>query len=78
MFPVLGVVLAVFSHRQSGAGFTVALLRNMVWGYFAFGTFCVLLASGLREHGVGLSFAIAVAGALFVQGATLVAIRRKA
>lgn len=76
MFPVLGVVLAVFSHRQSGVRFTVALLRNMVWGYFAFATFCVLLSLVLASHGIGWGFGLAVLGALSVQGGTLVLIRR--
>jgi hypothetical protein len=78
MFPVLGVVLAVFSHRQSGVAFAVALLRDMVWGYFAFATFCVLLAGALGKQGIGIGFAQAVGGALAVQGATLLAIRRRA
>lgn len=78
MFPVLGVVLAVFSHRQSGAAFTVALLRNMVWGYFAFGTFCVLLAEALKAQGMALSFAMATIAALAVQGGSLTLLRRSA
>jgi hypothetical protein len=76
MFPVLGVVLAVFSHRQVGAGFVIALLRDMVWGYFAFATFCVLLAWGLRAQGMAMGFTVAVLGALAVQGATLAVFRR--
>ncbi|MFT3855976.1 MAG: hypothetical protein QM742_00130 [Aquabacterium sp.] len=78
MFPVLGVVLAVFSHRQMGGSFTVALLRNMVWGYFAFATFCTLLALMLRAHGLLAGFVVAVGAALMVQAATLVLIRRQA
>lgn len=76
MFPVLGVVLAVFSHRTSGVAFTVALLRNMVWGYFAFATFCVLLAAVLGRHGLVWGFGLAVLGALLVQGLTLMFVRR--
>ncbi len=70
MFPVLGVVLAVFSHRQAGAGFTVALLRNMVRGYYAFGAFCITVAVGLPAWGVPTSFAWATVVALAVQWTT--------
>ncbi len=76
MFPVMGVVLAVFSHRQSGAAFTVHLLRNMVWGYFAFATFCTSLALGMSAWGLWPGFALAVALSLAVQGLTLALMRR--
>jgi hypothetical protein len=36
VFPVIAGVLAVFSHRHSGAGFTIMLLRSMVLCYYAF------------------------------------------
>lgn len=71
MFPVLGVVLAVFSHRQTGAAFTITLLRNMVLGYFAFAAFCVLLAKALPLYGLASGFALAVAAAFMVQATTL-------
>lgn len=77
MFPVLGVVLAVFSQRQSGPRFAITLLRDMVWGYFAFATFCLLLSVALPAHGVAMGFALAVAGALVVQGLTLAISRRR-
>lgn len=39
MFPVMSTVLVGFSHRSSGPGFAVALLRGMVNGYYAFAVF---------------------------------------
>lgn len=71
MFPVLGVVLAVFSQRQAGAAFTISLLRNMVLGYFSFVTFCALLAETLPRLGLIAGFAIATVAAVVVQAFTL-------
>jgi hypothetical protein len=69
MFPVLGTVLAVFSHRHAGATFTTHLLRGMAAGFYAFITFCVVLALTLLPWGIGLAFGVAVVAALVVQGA---------
>lgn len=76
MFPVLGVVLAVFSHRQTGAAFVITLLRDMVWGYFAFFAFCMVLARALPGRGLVIGFAGAVGAALLVQMGSLRVMRR--
>lgn len=67
MFPVMGSVLAVFSHRQYGPGFTILLLRNMVWGYYAFAVFCAVLALALPALTIGTAFTAALTAALIVQ-----------
>lgn len=77
MFPVLGTVLAVFSHRHAGAAFTTQLLRGMAAGFYAFITFCVVLALTLVPWGIGMAFGAAVVAALVVQaGAKVVLLRR--
>jgi hypothetical protein len=68
MFPVLGVVLAVFSHRHYGHGFTVHLLRGMVLGFYAFVPFCVVLTLALPSVRIGTAFALALACAGIVHG----------
>jgi hypothetical protein len=67
MFPVMSTVLVGFSHVRSGRAFAVALLRGMIYGYFAFATFCLVLALQLRDGNVGIAFAAAFACALAVQ-----------
>lgn len=67
MFPVMSTVLVGFSHRASGLGFAVALLRGMVGGYVAFAVFCLMLALLLPGRGPGLPFVAATACALAVQ-----------
>ncbi len=67
MFPVMSTVLVGFSHRASGPGFAVALLRGMVNGYYAFAVFCLVLSLLLRMQPVGIAFLLATAAALVVQ-----------
>jgi hypothetical protein len=67
MFPVMSTVLVVFSHRESGAGFAVQLLRGMVYGWYSFLTFCLALNLALATLGLGTAFAIALTAAVAVQ-----------
>jgi hypothetical protein len=77
MFPILGSVLAVFSHRHAGAAFTTHLLRGMPAGFYAFIAFCAVLALSLKAWGIGAGFSLAIVCALTVQGlARLVMLRR--
>lgn len=67
MFPVMSTVLVGFSHHHSGRAFAVALLRGMVFGYFAFATFCLIVSVLLRDQPVAAAFAVALLCALIVQ-----------
>lgn len=78
MFPVLGTVLAVFSHRHAGAAFTTQLLRGMAAGFYAFITFCVVLALTLVPWGIGMAFSAAVIAALLIQAGAKVLLLRRA
>jgi uncharacterized membrane protein (GlpM family) len=70
VFPVLGIVLAVFSHRSQGAAFAAALLRAMSTGLYAFVAFCFVLAITLPGLGIATAFALATGASLLVQAAT--------
>lgn len=70
VFPVLGIVLAVFSHRSQGGGFAAALLRAMATGLYAFVAFCFVLALALPAWGMGWAFTVATVASLAVQVAT--------
>jgi len=67
MFPVMASVLAVFSHHQAGAGFSIRLLRAMVYGYYAFAGFCLVLALALPAMSRGLAFTLALGVAVVIQ-----------
>jgi len=68
MFPVIGSVLAIFSHRSVGANFTVRLLRGMVLGYYAFACFCFVLALTLPVMSVTAAFGLSLGVAVSIQG----------
>lgn len=70
MFPVMGSVLVVFSHHQSGGAHAIELLRGMVLGYYAFASFCVVLTLALPSMHVAPAFACAFGTALLIQTAT--------
>lgn len=67
VFPVMGSVLGVFSHRNVGQRFAVRLLRGMVQGFFAFTGFCLILALMLPTQPIALSFVIALLAAILLQ-----------
>lgn len=70
LFPVLGTVLTVFSHKVSGAAFVVVLLRGMLWGNFAMMAFCATLALLLPVVPLVLAFGAAIAAAIGANLAT--------
>jgi len=67
VFPVLGIVLAVFSHRNQGAQFSSSLLRSMAVGLYSFATFCLTLAIGLQRMPTPSAFLVATLASLIVQ-----------
>lgn len=67
VFPVMGSVLGVFSHRHYGRYFAVRLLRGMVRGFYAFTVFCLILAMTLEAQPIGICFLMALAAAIGVQ-----------
>jgi hypothetical protein len=76
VFPVMGIVLAAFSHRSSGNIFTIHLLRSMVFGFYAFTAFCLTLTLGLPALGVTAAFLLALGLSLSVHFCVLGVLRR--
>jgi hypothetical protein len=70
VFPLLGIVLSVSSHRAHGSSFVVSLLRGMVLGRFSFAAFCLLLSFSLAYQRPLLAFAEASLLAMIVQWGT--------
>lgn len=78
MFPVMGTVLVLFTHRSAGPGSAIQLLRGMVFGFYAFSMFCIVLAWMLPGAGVGMAFLWSVAAAGIVQVLTRLWLTRHA
>lgn len=71
VFPVLASVFAYFSHRFSGAGLAIDLLRGMATGFYAFAIFCFVVSFALPNLGIARSFLIALTCATFVQASLM-------
>ncbi|HWI82620.1 hypothetical protein [Ramlibacter sp.] len=70
VFPVMALVFGVFSHLTWGAAGAIRLLSGMVRGFYAFATFCLLVALAVPGAGLALGFLAALGGALLVQAAS--------
>ncbi len=70
VFPVMALVFAVFSHLTWGVAGTIRLLSGMVPGFYAFATFCLLVALAVPRLGLAPGFLAALVCALVVQAAS--------
>jgi hypothetical protein len=70
VFPLLGIVLSVASHRAHGPDFVISLLRGMVWGRFSFVAFCLCLIFALPLQSTPVVFLEASVAAMVVQWIT--------
>jgi len=75
-FPVVGTVIAAFTHAHSGPEPTLEILRGFIIGLFAFATFCLLVSLLLLETTIAIAFTVAFAAALAIQIGVLLAFRR--
>jgi hypothetical protein len=71
IFPIAVTVLAVFSHRNQGADFTVRMLRGLAIGLYSLTAFFVVLALWLEPAGTAVGFAVAVSAAILTQAVSL-------
>jgi hypothetical protein len=70
VFPLLGIVLSVSSHRAHGPAFVISLLRGMVLGRFSFAAFCLVLVFALPHQRPLPAFAEAAFVAMLLQWCT--------
>lgn len=61
LFPVVGLVVSVFSHASQGAGSAQQFLRGMTRGMWSVATVCCTLILLLPRSGIATAFAAAVA-----------------
>ena len=74
-FPTYTTILAVFSHRQSAAA-AVHMLKGVLAGLYTSAAFFVSLSLALPRMHIAWCFALALACALPVQGASLVYLKK--
>ena len=76
-FPAYTTILAVFSHRHEAAS-AVSVLKGVSAGLYTAATFFLILSPALLHLTVTAAFLLAITGALLVQAASLVYVRRSA
>ncbi len=76
-FPLIGASIAVLAHLEKGLSAGVAVLRGMTAALYAFSMFFLVLGAALTHLPVVTAFALATAGALIAQGATLRLVRSR-
>jgi hypothetical protein len=70
-FPVIGASIAAFAHWRQGPEAGVAVMRGMANALYAFAAFFAIAGAALPRMSLLPAFALATAGALIAQGATL-------
>jgi hypothetical protein len=75
-FPLIGASIAAFAHSSQGPEAGVAVLRGMASALYAFAAFFVIAGLALPRVSLLAAFALATAGGLIAQGATLLMTRR--
>jgi hypothetical protein len=76
-FPVFGLVLAVFAHRQQGAGAATQFLRGTIVGSLAFGSFFLVVGALLTRLPGLWTYLLAALAAVLVNGASLALMHRE-
>ena len=76
-FPVFGLVLAVFAHRQQGAQAATQLLRGNIVGSLAFGGFFLVVGALLTRLPAVWTYLLAALVAVLANGITLSLTRRR-
>lgn len=76
-FPAYTTILAVFAHRHA-AGAAINVLRGVSIGLFTAATFFLILSPALDHLSIAASFLLAILGALVIQAASLLYVRRTA
>ncbi len=74
-FPAYTTIITVFSHHHQTAA-AVHVLKGVVLGLYTFATFFLILSPALLHLPIAAAFALAIAGGLLVQGASLLYLRR--
>lgn len=76
-FPIAVILLAAFAHHQLGRDGATRVLRGFLVGMYAFGSFFLVVAVGLERLAPWAAYSFALLLCVAINGATLLALRRK-
>ena len=75
-FPVFASILGVFEERTLGHSAAVDVMRGLIPGLLGFTAFFVVVALAIQPLGIAVTYALATAAVLAVQGIVLGVVRR--
>jgi len=75
-FPLYALILAAFAHHLEGSASAIRVLRGLLFGLFSFAGFFVVVSICLGSLPLALTFALAAAVAVILQGGSLLMLRR--
>jgi hypothetical protein len=75
-YPLIGASIAAFAQSKQGPEAGVAVIRGMATALYAFAGFFAIAGAALPRMSLIPAFALATAGGLIAQGATLQMVRR--
>ena len=75
-FPLYALILAALAHHQEGSASAIRVLMGLLFGLFSFAGFFVVVSVGLGRLPLALTFALAAAVAVILQGGSLLMLRR--
>lgn len=74
-FPVFASILGVFEERTMGHAAAIDVMRGLIPGLLGFTAFFVTVALAIEPLGIAVTYALATAAVLAVQGIVLAALR---
>lgn len=77
-FPVFGLILSIFTHRQNGSAATVKLFRSYVSASAGYACFYLIVGMALPTLGIGWTFLLATVAIVCLNGFTLYLLQKTA
>ena len=75
-FPVFGLIMSIFTHKQNGSAAALNHFRSYVSASAGYAVFFLIVGLGLTSLGTGLTYTLALAAVTCLNGLTLFLLRK--
>lgn len=76
-FPVFGLIMSIFTHKQNGSAAALNHFRSYVSASAGFAVFFLIVGSVLPTMGIGLTYTLALVAVILLNGMTLFFLQKK-
>jgi hypothetical protein len=76
-FPVFGLIMSIFTHKQNGSAAALNHFRSYVSASAGYAVFFLIVGSSLPTLGIGLTYTLALAAVTALNGLTLFLLKKK-